>query len=66
MGEKGKTSFKENNTRLYMWILPSPGVELNSLILLSVSLVTRFQKIEYGKGKISNLIGEKPVRHDLS
>lgn len=66
MGEKGKTICKENNTKLYTWILPSPGMELNSHTLLSVGLVTHFQKIEDGRGKISNLTAQKPGRHGLN
>ena len=66
MGEKGQTFLKENNTKVYVWILTPPGVELDSPIFLSVSLVTRFQKTEYGKGKISSLTAEKPGRHTVT
>ena len=50
-----------------MWTLLLQGVGLNFPPLgCGLDLVTRFQKIECGEGKDSNLMAEKPGRHHFN
>lgn len=50
-----KDIFHTKNKKNYMSILSLKKVRLNSLSLELLCSVTRFQRIEYGKGETSNL-----------